>query len=97
MRHPGAVRVRAEDEPTITSIGGAGALDSDSGPGVAAGAAIAVNSIASEVIAAIDEAVVEAATADLVGADFGLGAMQTEDLARLSEMLRPVRAAAGDF
>ena len=42
-------------------------------------------------------AVVEAATADLVGADFGLGAMQPEDLARLSEMLRPVRAAAGDF
>ncbi len=42
-------------------------------------------------------AVVEAATADLVGADFGLGAMEPEDLARLSEMLRPVRAAAGDF
>jgi DNA-binding MarR family transcriptional regulator len=42
-------------------------------------------------------AVVEAATADLVAADFGLGAMAAEDLARLSEMLRPVRAAAGDF
>ena len=42
-------------------------------------------------------AVVEAATADLVGADFGLGAMAADDLARLSEMLRPVRAAAGDF
>ena len=42
-------------------------------------------------------AVVEAATTDLVGADFGLGAMAAEDLARLSEMLRPVRAAAGDF
>ena len=42
-------------------------------------------------------AVVEAATADLVGADFGLGAMAVDDLARLSEMLRPVRAAAGDF
>ena len=42
-------------------------------------------------------AVVEAATADLVGADFGLGAMAEDDLARLSEMLRPVRAAAGDF
>ena len=41
--------------------------------------------------------VVEAATADLVGADFGLGAMAPEDLTRLSEMLRPVRAAAGDF
>src|SRR3954454_7548976 len=38
-------------------------------------------------------AVVEAATADLVAADFGLGAMAAEDLARLSEMLRPVRAA----
>lgn len=42
-------------------------------------------------------AVVEAATADLVSADFALGAMSTDDLARLSEMLRPVRAAAGDF
>jgi DNA-binding MarR family transcriptional regulator len=42
-------------------------------------------------------AVVEAATADLVAADFGLGAMAEDDLARLSEMLRPVRAAAGDF
>ncbi|GAA1913194.1 MarR family winged helix-turn-helix transcriptional regulator [Nocardioides marmoribigeumensis] len=42
-------------------------------------------------------AVVEAATADLVAADFGLGAMAVEDLARLSEILRPVRAAAGDF
>lgn len=41
--------------------------------------------------------VVEAATADLVAADFGLGAMAPEDLTRLSEMLRPVRAAAGDF
>ena len=42
-------------------------------------------------------AVVEAATADLVATDFGLGAMAPEDLTRLSEMLRPVRAAAGDF
>jgi len=41
--------------------------------------------------------VVEAATADLVGADFGLAEMAEDDLARLSEMLRPVRKAAGDF
>jgi hypothetical protein len=40
---------------------------------------------------------VEAATADLVAADFGLGAMAADDLVRLSEILRPVRAAAGDF
>jgi DNA-binding MarR family transcriptional regulator len=42
-------------------------------------------------------AVVEAATADLVGADFGLGILADDDLRRLSELLRPVRAAAGDF
>jgi DNA-binding MarR family transcriptional regulator len=42
-------------------------------------------------------AVVESATHDLVGADFGLGALQPDDLARLSSMLKPVRAAAGDF
>ena len=41
--------------------------------------------------------VVEAATADLVGADFGLGVLDDDALARLSELLRPVRQAAGDF
>ncbi len=41
--------------------------------------------------------VVERATADLVGADFGLGALQDDDLARLSALLRPMRQAAGDF
>jgi DNA-binding MarR family transcriptional regulator len=42
-------------------------------------------------------AVVEAATSELVGADFGLGVLDDEDLHRLSELLRPVRQAAGDF
>ena len=42
-------------------------------------------------------AVVEAATAELVGADFGLGVLGDGDLQRLSELLRPVRQAAGDF
>jgi DNA-binding MarR family transcriptional regulator len=42
-------------------------------------------------------AVVEAATAELVGADFGLGVLDDEGLRDLSELLRPVRAAAGDF
>ena len=42
-------------------------------------------------------AVVEAATTDLVGADFGLGVLGDGDLRRLSELLRPVRRAAGDF
>ena len=41
--------------------------------------------------------VVQAATADLVGADFGLGVLDDEALGRLSELLRPVRQAAGDF
>ena len=40
---------------------------------------------------------VEEATAALVGADFGLGVLDEKDLAQLSELLRPVRAAAGDF
>jgi DNA-binding MarR family transcriptional regulator len=40
---------------------------------------------------------VEVATRDLVDADFALGALDDEDLARLSELLRPVRKAAGDF
>ncbi len=42
-------------------------------------------------------AVVEAATADLVGADFALGALPPEQLAQLSALLAPVRRAAGDF
>ena len=42
-------------------------------------------------------AVVEAATADLVGARFGLGDMPVESLQELSALLRPVREAAGDF
>ena len=40
---------------------------------------------------------VEQATADLVGADFGLGALDEAGLRALSELLRPVRKAAGDF
>jgi DNA-binding MarR family transcriptional regulator len=40
---------------------------------------------------------VEAATEALVGADFGLGALDEERLTALSELLRPVRQAAGDF
>jgi DNA-binding MarR family transcriptional regulator len=42
-------------------------------------------------------ALVEKATADLVAAEFGLGALDEASLAGLSEMLRPVRRAAGDF
>jgi DNA-binding MarR family transcriptional regulator len=42
-------------------------------------------------------ALVEAATADLVAADFGLGSLEPDDLRALSELLRPVRRAAGDF
>ena len=40
---------------------------------------------------------VESATATLVGADFGLGALDDAQLRQLSELLRPVRQAAGDF
>ncbi|WP_067440395.1 MarR family winged helix-turn-helix transcriptional regulator [Nocardioides jensenii] len=42
-------------------------------------------------------AVVEAATADLTASGFALDSMDDEGLARLSELLRPVRHAAGDF
>jgi len=42
-------------------------------------------------------AVVETATAELVGADFGLGVLDDADLRRLSELLAPVRRAAGDY
>jgi hypothetical protein len=37
------------------------------------------------------------ATVDLVGADFGLGVFDDHGLSELSELLRPVRQAAGDF
>jgi DNA-binding MarR family transcriptional regulator len=40
---------------------------------------------------------VELATAELVRADFGLGALDDEALASLSELLRPIRRSAGDF
>jgi DNA-binding MarR family transcriptional regulator len=42
-------------------------------------------------------ALVERATRDLVGADFGLGALADRELRQLSELLRPIRQAAGDF
>lgn len=40
---------------------------------------------------------VEAATADLLAADFGLPGLAEEDLVALSTLLAPVRRAAGDF
>lgn len=40
---------------------------------------------------------VEVATADLVAADFGLGALTEPELEGISALLRPVREAAGDF
>jgi DNA-binding MarR family transcriptional regulator len=52
------------------------------------------------ILAEITEAgrsVVELATTDLVAADFGLGSLDAAALRALSELLRPVRAAAGDF
>jgi DNA-binding MarR family transcriptional regulator len=52
------------------------------------------------VLAEITEAgrsTVESATADLVAAEFGLGALDEDELRRLSALLRPVRRAAGDF
>jgi DNA-binding MarR family transcriptional regulator len=42
-------------------------------------------------------ALVEEATETLVGADFGLGALDDAGLRALSELLRPVRKGAGDF
>jgi DNA-binding MarR family transcriptional regulator len=45
----------------------------------------------------VGRALVEVATSDLVDADFALGSLSDDDLARLSELLRPVRRAAGDF
>ncbi|CAN5389663.1 MarR family transcriptional regulator [soil metagenome] len=40
---------------------------------------------------------VELATKDLVSADFGLDAVAEPERRSLSELLRPIRAAAGDF
>jgi len=42
-------------------------------------------------------ALVEAATADLLAADFGLDALDEPARTLLSETLRPIRDAAGDF
>lgn len=42
-------------------------------------------------------ALVERATTDLVAADFGLGALDEPALRTLSDLLRPVRKAAGDY
>lgn len=42
-------------------------------------------------------ALVERATEDLVAAEFGLGALDESALRALSELLRPVRKAAGDY
>jgi DNA-binding MarR family transcriptional regulator len=48
-------------------------------------------------ITADGRAVVEAATADLVAARFGLAGVPVDDLHAISALLRPVREAAGDF
>jgi DNA-binding MarR family transcriptional regulator len=40
---------------------------------------------------------VEAATKDLVAADFALGSLTDRDLRSLSDLLRPIRKAAGDY
>lgn len=42
-------------------------------------------------------AAMEAATHDLVAADFGLSALDPDRLTALTQLLRPVRHAAGDF
>lgn len=42
-------------------------------------------------------AVVEAATSDLVDSGFALDVLDAQDLARLSELLRPIRQAADEF
>jgi hypothetical protein len=42
-------------------------------------------------------ALVERATADLVGADFALGDLSDAQLTELSTLLAPVRRGAGDF
>jgi DNA-binding MarR family transcriptional regulator len=40
---------------------------------------------------------VQLATDDLVGADFGVGVLEEAELDQVFELLRPVRVAAGDF
>ena len=42
-------------------------------------------------------AVVDAATGDLVSAEFGVGVLTREQLGQLASLLTPVRRAAGDF
>jgi DNA-binding MarR family transcriptional regulator len=42
-------------------------------------------------------AVVEAATRDLVAAEFGVGVLSREQLAGIAGLLTPIRQAAGDF
>jgi DNA-binding MarR family transcriptional regulator len=42
-------------------------------------------------------AVVEAATRDLVADDFALGALDADQLRAMSELLAPIRHAAGDY
>jgi DNA-binding MarR family transcriptional regulator len=48
-------------------------------------------------ITAAGRRAVEVATRDLLGAEFGLGALDEHQLRELSELLRPVRKAAGDY
>lgn len=48
-------------------------------------------------ITANGRALVEQATRELVGADFGLESLDDDRLLELSALLRPVRKAAGDF
>ena len=48
-------------------------------------------------ITAAGRTVVEAATQDLLAADFGLAALDQDQLQMLSGLLKPVRHAAGDF
>lgn len=48
-------------------------------------------------ITAAGRALVDAATADLLAHDFGLGALSDDELRTLSTILKPVRQAAGDF
>ena len=48
-------------------------------------------------ITPLGQALVERATADLVSADFGLDALDDAQRLTLSELLRPIRAVAGDF
>ena len=48
-------------------------------------------------ITSAGRSVVERATADLVDASFGVAALPPRDLDAITDLLRPVRAAAGDF